>query len=175
MSDSARLLILTPSVDPDLFSMQYTVPTHDGKLKLSSQQLKSKSSIYTIIVSGERLTFSREQLESDPRNKLAEYFFGSPSQPSTGKLELRLEKEPALFKLIQAHLRGYNIFPIRDGFVPYMTADGVLDNLLKEAEYYALGGLVQRLQNIQRRDTGSAKYILAVSTVHNLAFSSQLE
>ncbi len=52
-----------------------------------------------------------------------------------------------------------------------MTAEGVMDNLLKEAEYYALGGLVQRLQNIQRRDTGSAKYILAVSTVHNLAFS----
>jgi hypothetical protein len=164
MSDSARLLILTPSVDPDLFSMQFTVPTHDGKHKLSSQQLKSKSSTYTIIVSGERLTFSREQLESEPRNKLAEYFFGTPSQPSTGKLELRLEKEPALFKLIQAHLRGYNIFPIGEGCVPYMTTECVLDNLLKEAEYYALNGLVKRLQDSQGRVTELPKYMLSVST-----------
>jgi len=160
MSDS-----VTP-FDPDPFSMQFTVATRDGyeEVKFSSHQPESDPSTYAIIVSGERLTFTREQLESEPNNKLAEYFFGTSSQPSTEKREMRIEKEPALFKLIQAHLRGYNIFPIQNGFVPYMTADGVLENLLKEAEYYALGGLVQKLQNMQRRDTGSPKYMLAVST-----------
>ena len=152
--------------DPHPFSMQFTVATRDGyeDVNFSSYQPESDPSTYAIIVSGERLTFTREQLESEPNNKLAEYFFGTSSQPSTEKREMRIEKEPALFKLIQAHLRGYNIFPIQNGFVPYMTADGVLENLLKEAEYHALGGLVQKLQNMQRRDTGSPKYMLAVST-----------
>jgi hypothetical protein len=151
---------VTP-LDPNPSRMQFTVAIRDGQFNISSQQPESDPSTYAIIVSGERLTFSREQLESEPNNKLAEYFFGT----STEKRELTIEKEPALFKLIQAHLRGYNIFPIRDGFVPYMTADSVLENLLKEAEYYALGGLVQKLQNIQRRATESPKYMLSVSTM----------
>lgn len=168
MSGSVRLLILTSGTS---LNMQFAITTRDGKFNFSSQQPESDPSTYTIIVSGERLTFTREQLESEPNNKFSEYFFGTPSQSSTEKRELRIEKEPALFKLIQTHLRGYNIFPIRDGFVPHMTVEGVLENLLREAEYYALGGLVQELQNNQRRNPGSAKYILAVSTVYTWAFS----
>jgi hypothetical protein len=38
-----------------------------------------------------------------------------------------------------------------------------LENLLKEAEFYTLGELVQKLQNFQKRDTESAKYVLSVS------------
>jgi hypothetical protein len=153
--------------------MEPTITTldDDWQSDFSSHRPQSDPSTYVIIVSGERLTFTREQLESEPGNKLAEYFFRSDSQSSSEKRELRIEKEPALFKLIQAHLRGYNIFPIRDGFVPYMTVEGVLENLLQEAEFYALGGLVQRLQNIQRRDIGSSKYVLVVSTANYSAFS----
>jgi hypothetical protein len=144
--------------------------TKRGRFNFSSQpqpqpqQPESDPGTYAIIVSGERLTFTREQLDSEPNNKIAEYFFGSASRPSTEKRELRIENEPALFKLIQAHLRGHNILPIRDGFVPYMTVEGVLENLLKEAEFYALGRLVQKLQDFQRRDTESPKYMLSVST-----------
>jgi hypothetical protein len=159
------------ALDPVLFSMQSTVATHDGQFDFSSHQPQSDPSTYAIIVSGERLTFTREQLESEPNNRFAEYFFGSASRPSTEKREMKIENEPALFKLIQAHLRGHNILPIRDGFVPYMTVEGVLENLLKEAKYYALGGLVQKLQNSQRRDIGSAEYILAVRIKHILVFS----
>jgi hypothetical protein len=151
--------------------MQSAVASDDWESDFSSHQPRSYPGTYAIIVSGERLIFTREQLESEPNNKFAEYFFGSTSGPSTQERELRIENEPALFKLIQAHLRGHNILPIRDGFVPYMTVEGVLENLLKEAEYYALGGLVQKLQNIQNRDNGSAKYILGVSTANNSALS----
>jgi hypothetical protein len=149
--------------NPDPFSMQFTVAIRDGQINFSYQQPESDPSTYAIIVSGERLTFTREQLESEPNNKFAEYFFDTSTQPSTEKREMRIEKEPGLFKLIQTHLRGYNIFPIRDGFIPCMTVSGVLENLMKEAEYYALGGLIQKLQNIQRGYTGSPKYMLAVS------------
>jgi hypothetical protein len=153
--------------------MEPTITTleDDWQSDFSSHQLQSDPSIYAIIVSGERLTFTREQLESEPGNKFAEYFFGPTSRPSTEKRELKIENEPALFKLIQAHLRGHNILPIRDGFIPYMTVEGVLENLLKEAECYALSGLVQRLQNVRRGDIGSVKYILAVSTAHNSEFT----
>lgn len=59
--------------------------------------------------------------------------------------------EPALFKLIQAHLRGYDILPIPDGYIPYMSDEVVLGNLLKEAAYYALSGLVQKIKEFQTK------------------------
>jgi hypothetical protein len=144
--------------------MQFTVAIRGWQLNFSSQQPESDPSTYAIIVSGERLTFTREQFESEPNNKFTEYFFETSSQSSTEKREMRIEKEPTLFKLIQAHLRGYTIFPIQDGFVPYMTTDGVLENLLKEAEFYALGGRVQKLRHFQKRATEFPKYVLSVST-----------
>src|ERR1700761_8686895 len=104
---------------------------------------------FAVIVSGERFTFTRSQLESDPDNFFTIYFFGSFSEASQKKHEIEIEMEPALFKLIQAHLRGYNIIPIPNGYISYMSDELVLGNLLKEAEYYALGGLVQKIKKFQ--------------------------
>lgn len=100
--------------------------------------------VYTLVVSGERFSFTQEQLESDPDN-----YFTSCFGSSWGMKELVIEKEPALFKLIQAHLRGYEIFPIPEAYVPYMSNEAVLGNLLKEAEFYVLGNLVKKIKDFQ--------------------------
>lgn len=104
---------------------------------------------YTLIVSDERFRFTKEQLESDPDNYFTTYFFGSISEASEGKKELVIENEPALFRLIQAHLRGHDVLPIPEGYIPYMSKEVALRNLLKEAEFYALANLVKKIKDFQ--------------------------
>lgn len=101
---------------------------------------------YIIDVSGERFVFTKSQLESDPGNYFSTYFLGDFSEAKSGIRELKLEKEPAIFKIIQAHLRGYEVFPIPERITPYyMTSESFLKNILFEAEYYCLGNLVQKI------------------------------
>src|ERR1700761_9484102 len=93
--------------------------------------------IYTIIASGERFTLTKDQIESDPGNFFQSYFFGGLSEASSGTRELVEEKEPRILKLIQAHLRGYDILPLSDRIIPdYLTKESMLNNLLKEAQFY---------------------------------------
>ncbi|KIM23615.1 hypothetical protein M408DRAFT_77306 [Serendipita vermifera MAFF 305830] len=103
--------------------------------------------LYVIVVSGERLLFTKDQLQSDPGNYFATYFFGEFAEGTQGAKELAVEKDVQLFKLIQAHLRGYKILPLADTAVPwYMTKEGALDNLLSEAQYYCLQKLVDKIR-----------------------------
>ncbi|CAG8669000.1 726_t:CDS:1 [Acaulospora colombiana] len=95
--------------------------------------------IYALIVSGECFKLTKDQLESDPGNYLATYFLGDFAEATDGVQELHISKEPKLFTLIQAHLRGYTIFPIPDSIVPpYMTKETTIENLILEAEFYGL-------------------------------------
>jgi hypothetical protein len=100
----------------------------------------------TLWVSGEYIQLTEDQINSDPGNAFAKYF--SPSIVQAGR-SMNIESEPGLFRLIQAHLRGYDIFPIPDGSVPYMNGKTVLKNLLKEAETYELHGLVAKIREAQ--------------------------
>ncbi|KIM22408.1 hypothetical protein M408DRAFT_27712 [Serendipita vermifera MAFF 305830] len=102
----------------------------------------------TIIVSNERFDFTRDQLESDPGNYFATYFFGEFAEASQGVRELVVDKDVRLFRLIQAHLRGYEIFPLPDSAIPhYMTKEVAIKNLLTDAQYYCLGGLIEKIKN----------------------------
>jgi len=61
-----------------------------------------------------------------------------------------IEKEPLLFKLIQAHLRGYEILLLSEAGIPsYMNAETALNNLLLEAQFYCLEKLVNNITNFQ--------------------------
>jgi hypothetical protein len=53
-----------------------------------------------------------------------------------------------------------------------MTAECILDNLLKEAEFYGLGDLVQKLKSIQIGDNEVPKYILAVSAHSGVLYNT---
>jgi hypothetical protein len=122
---------------------------------------------YALIVNGEKFILTREQIESDPGNYFASYFLGDFSKAAAGTRELIVQKEPQIFKLIQAHLRGYDILPLSDKVVPYyMTKETMTSNLLKEAEFYGLNLLCQKVrnyQNIQTTPPKEKKYKFAVS------------
>jgi hypothetical protein len=46
---------------------------------------------------------------------------------------MEIEEELSLFRLILAHLRGYDTLPLVDQFMlPYMTKEATLNNLLNE-------------------------------------------
>jgi hypothetical protein len=120
-------------------------------------------SIYALRVNDETIKLTFDQLNSDPGNAFAKYFSGR----SNGSW-MEIESEPGLFKLIQAHLRGYDIFPIPDGSVPYMNREQVLKNLLKEAETYELHGLVAKIrkaQNVQVDPTLPSQWKIVVSII----------
>jgi len=109
--------------------------------------------LYTIIVSGEKLVFSKDQIFSDPGNYFATYFFGEFAEGTGGAQELVVQKDIQLFKLIQAHLRGYEIIPLADTAIPYyMTREGALANLLREAQFYCLQMLVDRIEAYQSKE-----------------------
>lgn len=107
---------------------------------------------YAIVVSGERLIFTRDQIESDPGNYFETYFFGEFSEGVRGARELLVEKDVQLFKLIQAHLRGYEIFPLPDSAIPsYRTREVALTNLLLEAQFYGLVRLETKIIAFRKR------------------------
>jgi hypothetical protein len=128
--------------------------------------------LYTLVVSGERFTLTKDQLLSDPDNYFCTCFFGDFSESQNSPTEIIIEKEPALFKLIQAHLRGYRVLPIPEGIVPaYMTRDTMVQNLLIEAEYCGLDELASRIAEYLEKQTREdesrllrRKYKLGVST-----------
>jgi hypothetical protein len=106
--------------------------------------------LYSIIASGEKFNLTPDQLQSDPNNYFATYFLGDFEEATRNERELIVEKEPLLFKLIQAHLRGYDILPLADGCIPsYMTKEGALENLLKEALFYGLDILTSKIKDFQ--------------------------
>jgi hypothetical protein len=105
---------------------------------------------YTVTVSGERFIFTREQLQSESLNYFATFFLGDFAESKNGVKELVIEKEPLLFKLIQAHLRGYEILPLADAAIPmYMTKEVTLINLFRESQYYGLQRLEERIKHHQ--------------------------
>ena len=110
---------------------------------------------YTVIISEQRFVFTREQLESEPGNYLATYFLGDFKEAANGTREMNLERDPILFKLIQSHLRGYEIFPLADTCIPRdMTKVTTLKNLLKDAEYFGLDRLATLVrEEIQKSGT----------------------
>lgn len=111
----------------------------------------------TIIIGTERFNFTRDQLESDPGNYFATYFFGEVAEASHGARELVIEKDARLFRLIQAHLRGYDIFPLPDSAIPqYMTKEVAIKNLRHDAQFYCLGKLEEKIKEFSERHYSSS-------------------
>ncbi|CAG8668982.1 725_t:CDS:2, partial [Acaulospora colombiana] len=121
---------------------------------------------YTIIVNEERFVFTRDQLESDPGNYFAQYFLLGFKEVPKGTREMEIEKEPLFFKLIQAHLRGYDIFPLPDPWIPsYMTKESALNNLFKEAQFYGLWNLQNKILEFQATEKANKERTKSVHRV----------
>ncbi|KAG8767865.1 hypothetical protein FRC20_005423 [Serendipita sp. 405] len=110
--------------------------------------------LYIVKIGDEEFRFTQDQLDSEPGNHLAIHFLQGVDSRSNvveaGNRTLLLERDPLLFKLIQAHLRGYEVLPIPDSLVPgYMTKESALENLQRDARSLGLRRLEEKLMNYQ--------------------------
>lgn len=109
---------------------------------------------FTIIVRGERFILTCDQLRFDYPNYFTSYFGIQPAHSrnvTTGippaQSDLR-HRDPLLFRVIESYLSGYDILPLPEhGWPLHMSKQAALKNLLADAKYYRLHGLVQLLQS----------------------------
>lgn len=124
---------------------------------------------YTVVLSGQRFVLTREQLESEPGSYLATYFLGDFKEAADDTREMDLERDPVLFKLIQSHLRGYEIFPLADTCIPHdMTKLTTLKNLLKDAEYFGLERLAESVRDQIQKSGTKRVYRIVVGKFQSL-------
>ncbi|KZV82399.1 hypothetical protein EXIGLDRAFT_843783 [Exidia glandulosa HHB12029] len=100
---------------------------------------------YTVTLRGEAFTLYRDQIEFDAPNYFSNLFLGDFSESQTRTVEL--SRSPELFRAIVDYMSGYTILPLTPAVVPAtMASDSALENLLRDAEFYGLRGLVALLQ-----------------------------
>ena len=90
------------------------------------------------------LVLSRDQLYCDAPNYFALLFRGSGlSETTNGTKEAVLHRDPHLLQISPSYLSGYPVMPLPENWFPrYMSKDVALLNLIADARFYGLGGLV---------------------------------
>lgn len=102
---------------------------------------------YTITLRNESFTLTRDQLFFDAPNYFTILFLTGPFLESTSnKRQVVLHRDPELFRIIEAYLSGYEIFPLPDMVSGWMSRGAVGKNLLADARFYGLDGLVEMLE-----------------------------
>ncbi|KAG9027642.1 hypothetical protein FS842_004898 [Serendipita sp. 407] len=114
---------------------------------------------WSIIVDDVRFRLDRVQLYLEPSSYLVNHFFNAQGQST--RTEMIINGEPALWKLIQTHLRGYEILPLKDGVVPYLSKEATLASLNTIAISYGFANLQRKLQ-LEITTTRPKKYRLLV-------------
>ncbi|KAG8818526.1 hypothetical protein FRC17_010801 [Serendipita sp. 399] len=105
---------------------------------------------YTVRIGLQNFQFTKEQLDSEPGNSIAAFFQSASPNRNASYTEVNgllvLEKDLQLFRIIQAHLRGYKVIPIHSELVPdHMTKGDALENLLRDARSLGLRRLEQEI------------------------------
>jgi hypothetical protein len=99
---------------------------------------------YTVIVSGQRFTLTRQQITFDSPNHFTNAFLGDFSESSTRTLHL--DGSPELFAIIVDYLRGYDILPLEPRSLPRtMGPEKAKINLGRDAEHLGLNKLAALL------------------------------
>jgi hypothetical protein len=102
---------------------------------------------YTVVLRGERFLLSSDQLHFDAPNYFTMLFEGPFQEAAEGKHEVVLYRDPHLFRIIETYLSGYKIFPLPDdGWPKYMSKEAAKENLMDDARFYGLDGLVLLLE-----------------------------
>ena len=122
---------------------------------------------YTVVVRGERFILSDEQLNFDAPNYFTELF----GTEGTAR-ETFLYRDPKLFQIIESYLSGYDIFPLPDTAIPYMSRETISKNLLADARFYGLDRLVDELNPPQPSSPPPVSVVL-VNSVHALWFNDE--
>ncbi|KZV82401.1 hypothetical protein EXIGLDRAFT_729788, partial [Exidia glandulosa HHB12029] len=101
---------------------------------------------YIVTLRGESFTLYRDQIEFDAPNYFSDLFLGDFSESQTRTVEL--SRSPELFRAIVDYMSGYSILPLTAAVVPStMTPDIAHKNLLHDAGFYGLQGLVKLLSS----------------------------
>lgn len=112
---------------------------------------------YTVVLRGEAFKLSRSQLESEPGNMLADALLGDFQEGQTRTM--KLDRNPAVFKLILEHLSGYTILPLceSDWSAIGLSEEKLLRYLKDDAVYYCMSGLQSKLQEEEDRKRSASK------------------
>ena len=118
---------------------------------------------YAIILRGERFVLSSDQLHFDAPNYFTTLFDGPFQEAAEGKREVVLYRDPNLFRIIETYLSGYKIFPLpEDGWPKYMSKEAARENLIDDAKFYGLDGLVLLLEENGPKRVSERSYRLTI-------------
>jgi hypothetical protein len=126
---------------------------------------------YTVLMRKETFYLTRDQVEFDSPNYFTYCFLGDLTESQVRTLHL--SRDPELFHLIIDYLSGYKVLPLQESGIPKrMSLDTALQNLLIDAEFYLLDGLVQQLkvawENPRPVHTSSLSYVFLSQVCPNL-------
>ncbi|KAG8790790.1 hypothetical protein FRC12_011015 [Ceratobasidium sp. 428] len=114
---------------------------------------------YKVIMRGETFLLTRDQIEFDSPNYFTSCFLGEFSEAKTRTLTL--SRDPKLFKIILDYLSGYDVLPLHESVIPErMGLDVALRNVLADAQFYQLDGLVDQI-NQENQATEEVEETLA--------------
>ncbi|KAG8687214.1 hypothetical protein FRC08_012104 [Ceratobasidium sp. 394] len=107
------------------------------------------SEIYTVIMRGEKITLTRDQVDFDSPNYFTSCFLGEFTESQTRTVTL--SRDPDLFRIIIDYLSGYKVLPLHESALPRrMGMDAALFNLLVDAQFYLLDGLITQIKTIEQ-------------------------
>ncbi|KAG9124429.1 hypothetical protein FRC07_011671 [Ceratobasidium sp. 392] len=106
---------------------------------------------YTVVMRGQDFLLTRDQIEFDSPNYFTSCFLGEFTEAQTRTLTL--SRDPDLFKIVIDHLSGYDVLPLHDSVIPQrMNSDAALRNLLADAQFYQLDGLMDRINRLKNQE-----------------------
>lgn len=101
---------------------------------------------YTVRIREETFYLTRDQIEFDSPNYFTFCFLGDFAESETRTLQL--SRDPDLFKIVLDYLSGYRVLPLPSAVIPKrMSSESALQNLLVDAEFYLLDGLVSQVNS----------------------------
>jgi hypothetical protein len=107
---------------------------------------------YTIVINDQRFTLLGDQIMRDAPNYFTAFFEGPFMETSEGVREMKLYRDPYLFKFVHLYLSGYEILPLPKDDIPcYFSEESRLKNLLLDARLYGLDTLAEELEALVAR------------------------
>ncbi|KAG8752283.1 hypothetical protein FRC12_012042 [Ceratobasidium sp. 428] len=124
---------------------------------------------YTVEMRGEKFLLTRDQVEFDSPNYFTSCFLGEFTEAQTRTLTL--SRDPELFKIILNYLSGYDVLPLHELMIPkQMNSNAALRNLLADAQFYQLDGLVdqideenQAVKKAEQAPASTSTYVMVVA------------
>jgi hypothetical protein len=144
-------------------------------LKSSSNRVRLGSPYfhtYRINVEGQTFLLTELELQSEPDNifNLKRQAPTALHSPHTNNDDTYIRADPNIFRLIHAHLQGYEIFPLPPQGIPFgrgitagintyrlpsLSKEATLKNLLRDASEFGLTNLVAKVEQETANQAGA--------------------